>query len=429
MSENHRLASRVRVERGIYRQPNGKYAVCFMVDGRPRFRTVGYDLDAARIERAAYIDATRWGVAPATPQLRFARVAGWWAERYERRVEAGERRERTLEHHRYHLNKHLLPSLGQLLLRAITVDDVAEMMTELRAKGRSEKTIAGALATLQGVLRFAIRNGWIVENAVEKLETGERPRPEPRRQRVLGHEEIRRLFAACAPRYRPLIATALYTGLRTSELLGLVWADIDLAGGELHVRAQLSRAHRGAPAGRVPPKTRAAIRDIPLTAQLVDVLCDHRRRSPGAAARDWVFATGNSTPLGHRNAERRALRSAAEKAGLNDDGGPPLRFHDLRHTFASHLIIDLAMDPARVSRILGHARVTTTLDLYTHTFEEARHSVDARSQMASSDFANLLEPAKGEEEGGGCVIRLPRPPRRQRQRPSARERAALRWAT
>jgi integrase len=130
-------------------------------------------------------------------------------ERYERRVEAGERRERTLEHHRYHLNKHLLPILGQSLMRAITVGDVAELMTELREKGRSEKTIAGVLATLQSVVRFAIRNGWIVENPVDKLEAGERPRPVRRRQRVLGREEIARLLAACSPRYRPLIATGL----------------------------------------------------------------------------------------------------------------------------------------------------------------------------------------------------------------------------
>jgi hypothetical protein len=84
------------------------------------------------------------------------------------------------------------------------------------------------------------------------------------------------------------------------------------------------------------------------------------------------------------------------------------------------------MDPARVSPILGHARVTTTLDIYTHVFEEARHNLDA--QMANSDFANLLEPAAEEEEEGSCVIRLPRAPRKQRQR-SARERAAIRWAT
>jgi site-specific recombinase XerD len=78
----------------------------------------------------------------------------------------------------------------------------------LRIRGRSEKTIAGVLATLQSVVRFAIRNGWIVENPVDKLETGERPHPVRRRQRVLGREEISRLLMASAPRYRPLIATA-----------------------------------------------------------------------------------------------------------------------------------------------------------------------------------------------------------------------------
>ena len=87
------------------------------------------------------------------------------------------------------------------------------------------------------------------------------------------------------------------------------------------------------------------------------------------------------------------------------------------------------MDPARVSRILGHARVTTTLDIYTHVFEEARHNLDAQAQMASSDFANLLEPAAEEEEADGCVIRFPRAPKRQRRRRSARERAAIRWTT
>ena len=77
-------------------------------------------------------------------------------------------------------------------------------MTELRAKGRSEKTIAGVLATLQSVVRFAIRNGWIVENPVGKLEAGERPRPVRRRQRVLGREEIARLLdclCAAVPRH------------------------------------------------------------------------------------------------------------------------------------------------------------------------------------------------------------------------------------
>jgi predicted NUDIX family NTP pyrophosphohydrolase len=82
---------RVRVERGIYRQPNGKYAVCWRHAGRLRFRTIGFDVAEARPERLALIAATREGKVPVSPRLRFETVAGWWLERFEAKVAAGER--------------------------------------------------------------------------------------------------------------------------------------------------------------------------------------------------------------------------------------------------------------------------------------------------------------------------------------------------
>jgi integrase len=84
------------------------------------------------------------------------------------------------------------------------------------------------------------------------------------------------------------------------------------------------------------------------------------------------------------------LKRAAETAQLNGDGWPPLRFHDLRHTFASHLIVDLGLDVAQVSRIMGHARITITLDIYTHLFDDARHGREIRQQMEASEFPSLL---------------------------------------
>lgn len=81
---------RVRVERGICRQANGKYVVCFMLDGWPRFRTVGNDLELARAQRLSFMRAGRFGVVAAAPRLRLETVAGWWLERYERRVVTGE---------------------------------------------------------------------------------------------------------------------------------------------------------------------------------------------------------------------------------------------------------------------------------------------------------------------------------------------------
>ena len=395
---------RARIERGIYRQPNGKYAVCCRHAGRLHFRTVGFDLGEARRARLALIAASRERGVPVSPRLRFETVVGWWLERFEAKVTAGERHPRTLEAHRYQLDRHLLPAFAPRAIASITVDDVAELLHELRRKGCSAKTSAGALATLQSVMRFARRCGWIVADPVELLEHDERPRPTRRRRRVLGRTEIERLLAACSARDRLMVATVLYTGLRISELLGLVWGDVDFGAGVIHVRAQLSRAHRGAPARRVAPKPPASVRDVPLVAQLARLLSAHKHQSRFGRGDEWVFSTARGTPYGYRNVSRRALGRAAQLAGLNGDGWPPLRFHDLRHTFASHLIIDLGLDPAQVSRILGHARITITLDIYTHLFEDARHTRDIRARMAASAFADLLQPATAAAEA--TVLKL-----------------------
>lgn len=240
-------ACRRRVEQGIYLQPNGKYAVCFMVAGKPRFRTVGADLADARTARAALIEASSRGEVPVMPGLRFDAIVDRWMARYEMLVAADLRRQRTLEAHRYYLDRHVLPRLRARKVSAITVEDVSELIVAMRAAGCSEKTTANALATLHSVLRFTLRHGWIVIDPVARLERGERPRPAPRVQRVLGRDEVSRLLACCAERYRPLVATALFTGMRISGLLGLVWSDVDLDAGVIHVRAQLSRAHRGSP--------------------------------------------------------------------------------------------------------------------------------------------------------------------------------------
>lgn len=415
---------RMRVERGIYRQQNGKYAVCFMLDGRPAFRTVGYELEAARQERQAFVEAARWGVVAGIPRLRFGHVAGWWIERFQRRVATGERGERTLDFRRYHLDHHLLPAFAGRPLREINVQDVRELLDSLREQGRAENTIAGALATFQCVMRFAVRNGWVADSPVDKLEADERPHPSRLAYRVLGREEIRGLLDACLPTYRTLIATALYTGMRHSELLGLIWREVDPRGGVVHVRAQLSRARSGTPCRRVALKTRSARRQIPLSPQLAALLQDRRTTCTFKSAGDWVFATRNGTPLNQRNVQRSALARAAHAAGLDRDGSR-LRFHDLRHTFASHMIVNLGLNVVQVSRILGHSSPpATTLDIYTHLFDEARHAADIRGRMSRSEFARMLEPNKD-----GNVITLPAAAGTPAHPVSARERAAIRWAT
>jgi integrase len=424
--KSSKSTGRVRVERGIYRQANGRYAVCVMIDGRPSLRTVAGDLEQARVERELLREAARNGLLTLWPRLTFGAVASQWLARFERRVATGERRERTLENYRYYLDRHLLPELGRKRIRSLSPADMAALIAALTDKGLAPKTIANALVPLGGILRFARRRGYVIDDPLRRLEKTERPRPTPRAQRVLARTEIDRLLRACLPRYRPLLATALYTGMRLSEVLGLTWADVDLDVRLIRVRAQLSRAHLGAPARRIAPKTRAAVRNIPLTPQLAALLESERRHTHFASDDHYVFTTRHGTPLSQRNVARTALARAAARAGLDGQGRPPLRFHDLRHTFASHLIVDLRLDVCQVSRILGHARTAITLDVYTHLFEQARHAADVRAAMASSRFTRILAEATAPEPRLETEAALVRPmqhhPSRRLQNPSIRRR-------
>ncbi len=408
---------RVRVERGIYRQQNGTYGVYLLVQGKPRFKTVGQKLAEARRQRDLLSAKAHRGELPAPSQLTFSELAETWIQGFEAQVRSGERGERTLEHYRYHLDRHLVPTLGRKRLQELSTDDCAQLIATMRAKGLSPKTIAGALVPLGRVLSLALRRGLIADNPLRRLEQSERPRPQRREQRVLTHAEISNLLAACLPRYRPFLASALYTGMRLSELLGLTWGEVDFERGLIRVRYQLSRAHRDAPARRVRLKTQAAVRDIPLLPQLASLLKRHKLRSAFSGGDDYVFQTARGTPLGFRNVERRGLRRAADRAGLNADGHPRLRVHDLRHTFSSHLIVDLGLDVAQVSRILGHARPSITLDTYTHLFDQAAHSADIRERMARSEFGGLLVKATahrppGRIHAGNAPPAMIRPPAR-----------------
>jgi integrase len=271
----------------------------------------------------------------------------------------------------------------------ITADDVVALERELQADGLSPWTVKRILGALSYVFTFALRRGYVGTHPFHRLERDERPHPLRSDQRVLTRTELARLFNACPRRYRPLLVTGAYTGMRLSEVLGLNWDDVDFAAGVIHVRHQLARGRRGVPPHRIPPKTRASVREIPLLPQLAAVLRQHKRGSRFTSGSDYVFTTRNGTAFLHHNVSKRVLRRAATGAGL-DRPGRRVRFHDLRHTFASHLIIDIRLDVVQVSRILGHARTSMTLDTYTHLFEEARHGADVRAELAKSDFANLL---------------------------------------
>ena len=158
---------------------------------------------------------------------------------------------------------------------------------------------------------------------------------------------------------------ALTTGLRIGELLGLKWSDIDLDARRLRVSRQLQRGEGGVIFTE--PKA-ASRRTVDLPASTVEALKRHRKRQVEETLKaggayldnDLLFAGDLGGPIGPEKVTQRAFKPLLKRAGL-----PEIRFHDLRHTFAT-LLLTRGVHPTYVQRALGHASVKITLDRYSH---------------------------------------------------------------
>jgi len=196
---------------------------------------------------------------------------------------------------------------------------------------------------------------------------------------ILTPEQVRSLLVAVrGDRWEALLATALATGMRQGELLGLKWGDVDLMSGAIHVQRQLQRDGTFAE-----PKTAKARRMIDLPASSVMIIKEHRRTQNeerlliGAewSANDLVFCTHAGKPLSPRNVLR-AFKLTLRRAGL-----PDVLFHALRHTAATLLLLQ-GIHPKVVQERLGHATISMTLDTYSHLIPSmGRDAADRLDQL------------------------------------------------
>jgi integrase len=261
-------------------------------------------------------------------------------------------------------------------LAQITPDHVAAMIRELEAKGRSGSTIANLLKPLTGTFKFAMRRGLVSQNPVAVLTPDERPTPAHRVHRELGPDDLDRLLDVAKPfAYFPLIRTAVYTGLRLGELLGLTWADIDFERGQIHVHRQWTTD-----GGFSEPKTRHSNRHVVLAPDLVQFLREHKARSRFSTETDFVFASREGTALGHRNVAR-AFTLIAEKAGLG--GKPSFTFHSLRAVYAA-LMVERGITSTVLADQMGHADAGVTERKYVHLFNRVRTDDAVRDAMQAA---------------------------------------------
>jgi integrase len=413
MAESSSAPRRVRVERAIYRRSTGVLEVCFKDEGgRLRWRTVDGGILAARKLRADLAARKARGeqVAP-NPNVRFGEAAHRWL-----RGPVLDLRETTQEKYRSFVDRHLRPRFDARRLDAITADDLACLVRELRAEGKSEATIAVAIAVVGRIYRFATRRlGWHGASPTTLMLTSERPKiSQAKRRPIFEGEQLEQTIAAASDPFRTLFAVAALTGARISELCGLVWADVrieDLDDAQIEFGWQVDRH-----GNRRPTKTDGSARTVPIPGELARVLARHRLPAKHCAATDFVFATRTGRPLQQRNVAR-ALREAQVRA-VDVDGRPTFpilhetdtdgrrvrvprgtlpSMHSFRHTVASRaLLAGESVD--EVAFLLGHRDGTVTRTVYVREVADARRRAFRRSRMAA-EYAGALRVALNGERG------------------------------
>jgi integrase len=277
---------------------------------------------------------------------------------------ASQLREATRRDYESCLSCHLLPHFKGWRVRAITVAAVERYRDSMLKARHGRRTINKALTLLGSVCRHAVKHGWMATNPasmVAKLRDDTEHDEQPIEDNVLRPVEIQRMLASADERWRVLLMTAVLTGLRAGELLGLRWSDVDWNARQLIVRRSLSRS-----GGFQQPKTKAGRRRVDLSELLISELkrwklkCPKAERDDDAEPLDLMFPNTAGKPENHSNVVRRGFKPALRCAGLRE-----IRFHDLRHTFAS-LLIDNQEHPKYIQSQMGHSSIKVTMDVYGH---------------------------------------------------------------
>ncbi|MDW9537148.1 tyrosine-type recombinase/integrase [Sinorhizobium meliloti] len=325
----------------------------------------------------------------------------------------------TIEDYERHLRMHIVPFIGASKLPSLSIAKIRAFEDQLREAGRSAAMIKKVLVSLGSLLADAQERGLVARNVVRDMKgrrgSGEKRQEKRQKGRLKAgvdiptREEVKALVGALAGRWRPLILTATFCGLRASELRGLRWQDVDMEKREIRVH---QRADRYNDIGR--PKSISGERILPAPPMVINALREWKlacpKRDSGKRGDDGekimvldlVFPNGTGKVEQLNNILRRGLHPAWVAAGVAIDSGevdkngkPVLApkytgMHALRHFYASWCINrrkdgGLELPPKVVQERLGHSSIMMTMDVYGHLFPRS----DDGDEMAEAERAFL----------------------------------------
>jgi integrase len=285
----------------------------------------------------------------------------------------------TVRQRRQHLRLHVAPLVGREKLSELTAPRIHEFLDQLRDAGRSVAMRRKVLTNLKTAIGHAQSQGRVAQNVARGVRlkaSDQRTSGGPLREGVdyPSRAELRRLIDAAPDKVRAFVITAIFTGIRISELRGLPWRDVDLDAGVLHIR------QRADAWGRLgPPKSKAGSRDIPLVPMAVNALRQWRLACP-AGDLGLVFPNRHGRVQTIQNLRERVLLPLQRSCGITAQYG----FHALRHAAASLFIAYLGWTPKRVQTVMGHASITMTYDRYGHLFADTESDRKAMERLEAA---------------------------------------------
>jgi integrase len=315
---------------------------------------------------------------------------GEWLDRWLEDYMTGTVRESTLSGYRANADNYIKPILGDKQISLITSMDVQKMYTKLKQEGRIRKhpqydrqladsMIRSIHAMFHHAMDDAVSAHLIPQNPAEGATL---PKPNYKPKQILDDRQLERFMEVIKQDdiWHDFFYTELTTGLRKGEICGLMWVDFNEKDGTLKINRTLHCKKNGVyTVGET--KTGTGRRTIVLPQSTADLLRQRKARSISR----WVFSDSirPETPVSPGSAYRR-MKALLKQAGL-----PSIRFHDLRHTFATHALTS-GVDAKTLSGILGHTNASFTLDTYTHVTGDMQ-------KQAAHVVGNFLEDILGEE--------------------------------
>ncbi len=291
----------------------------------------------------------------------FAEVAKDWIEYKKPNL-----RESTWSVYEGHVRNHF-HELDSLKINRINTAIIEKFITTRQNRNMNIATIRKVLVSLGQIMAYAVRHGYIDHNPVRDAE---RPRDqgkdEPQKIQILIPSEIKALIDATQNmKYRTLFMLAVMSGARQGELLGLKWTDVDWFNSQIHIQRTFNNSRW------YKPKTKTSNRRVDIGPTMMTEL-KKWKLACSPCELDLVFPNNSGKPINYSNMVSRHFAPVIKKAGL-----PQIRFHGLRHTYAS-LLIEQGENIKYIQSQLGHSSPTVTLNIYAHLIKPVNQEAPRR---------------------------------------------------